>query len=188
MARRALFLLFVLAALLVVPASMSRASEEEIPQKPDYGHVLAPAAPSRDDSDVANKIEWLSLVPHDHRPALDACDAGGAPRLYRLPLAAMRRSWAMRSWAFTDPAYIAARNEAHVLPRYPKSWNWPSSANPKESFTLLNKEAPEYIRFINPGDYRVAREACGACHMQIIEAAERSLMADRRDALGRRGL
>ena len=30
---------------------------------------------------------------------------------------------------------------------------------------------------MNPGDYRVAREACGACHMPVIEAAERSLMA-----------
>jgi hypothetical protein len=30
---------------------------------------------------------------------------------------------------------------------------------------------------MNPGDYRVAREACGACHLPIIEAAERSMMA-----------
>ncbi|HEU4624213.1 MAG TPA: hypothetical protein VFS52_05585 [Steroidobacteraceae bacterium] len=74
-------------------------------------------------------------------------------------------------------AYAAARDKAHVLPRYPKSWHYPSSANPERTYALLNREAPEFIRFINPGDYRVAREACGACHLKIIQAAERSLMA-----------
>ncbi|MBW8911478.1 MAG: hypothetical protein JF564_06255, partial [Sphingomonas sp.] len=77
----------------------------------------------------------------------------------------------------TDAAYVAARDKAHVLPRYPEAWHWPSSANPKRSYTLLNKEAPEFIRFVNPSDYRVVRTACGACHMDIIQAAERSLMA-----------
>ena len=78
---------------------------------------------------------------------------------------------------YQHPANEAARDKAHVLPRFPKSWNYPSSANPERGYTLLNSEAPEYIRFINPGDYRVARESCGACHMPLIEAAERSLMA-----------
>ncbi|HEX8365195.1 MAG TPA: hypothetical protein VF603_07925 [Allosphingosinicella sp.] len=69
------------------------------------------------------------------------------------------------------------RDRAHVLPRYPGAWHFPSSANPRRSYTLLNIEAPEFVRFVNPSDYRVARDACGACHMEIIEAAERSLMA-----------
>ena len=47
----------------------------------------------------------------------------------------------------------------------------------KRTYTLLNREAPEFIRFVNPGDYRIARESCGACHIEVIEAAERSLMA-----------
>ena len=76
-----------------------------------------------------------------------------------------------------DPAYVAARDKAHVLPKYPKSWHFPSSANPKRSYTLLNREHPAFVRFINPSDYRVAREACGACHLPVIQAAERSLMA-----------
>jgi len=71
--------------------------------------------------------------------------------------------------------YIDAMERAHVLPRYPSAWE--TSANPAHSYTLLNKEAPEFIRFMNPGDYRVAREGCGACHLPIIEAAERSLMS-----------
>ena len=59
----------------------------------------------------------------------------------------------------------------------PETWHYPSSANPKQSYTLLNKESPEFIRFVNPSDLRVAREACGACHLPLIQAAERSLMA-----------
>ena len=58
----------------------------------------------------------------------------------------------------------------------PGAWGG-SPANPKRSYTLLNKESPEFIRFVNPSDYRVAREACGSCHLEVIEAAERSLMS-----------
>lgn len=76
-----------------------------------------------------------------------------------------------------SPGYVAARDKAHVLPLYPKSWHWPSSANPSRTYTLLNKESPEYVRFVNPSDYRVARDSCGACHIEVIEAAERSIMA-----------
>ncbi|MFM2098851.1 MAG: hypothetical protein RLZZ366_390 [Pseudomonadota bacterium] len=75
----------------------------------------------------------------------------------------------------SDPAYIAVRDKAHVLPRFPQSW--PSSANPKRGYTVMNRESPEFIRFMNPSDYRVARDSCGACHIETIEAAERSLMA-----------
>lgn len=81
------------------------------------------------------------------------------------------------SWPATDSRYVAIRDKAHVLPRYPDSWHFPSSANPEHGYTLLNREAPEFIRFVNPSDYRVARESCGACHMEIIEAGERSIMA-----------
>jgi len=76
-----------------------------------------------------------------------------------------------------DSSYMKALEQAHVLPRFPEAWNWPSSANQPRTYTLLNKESPEYVRFVNPGDLRIAREACGACHLPIIQAAERSLMA-----------
>src|SRR5262249_41627667 len=71
-------------------------------------------------------------------------------------------------------AYADLRDRAHVLPRYPNSWG-KTGANPERTYTLLNREAPEFIRFMNPSDYRVVREACGACHTEIIEAAVRSL-------------
>jgi hypothetical protein len=75
------------------------------------------------------------------------------------------------------PGYGAARDRAHVLPRYPHEWKYPSSANPERSYALLNREAPEFIRFTNPSDYRIVREACGSCHLKTILAAERSLMS-----------
>jgi hypothetical protein len=74
-----------------------------------------------------------------------------------------------------DSPYARARNEAHVLPTYPETWHFPHSANPERTYTLLNKEAPEFVRFVNPSDYRIVEEACGACHLQTIEASRRSL-------------
>ncbi|HJU40464.1 MAG TPA: multiheme c-type cytochrome [Tahibacter sp.] len=75
-----------------------------------------------------------------------------------------------------SPGNHAAMEKAHVLPQYPS--RWPSSANPERSYTHLTAESPEFTRFINPGDLRIAREACGACHLPIIQQAEKSLMAN----------
>ena len=72
--------------------------------------------------------------------------------------------------------YRSALERAHVLPRYPSKWE--SSANPERSYAWLMQESPEFVRFINPGDLRIAREACGACHLPIIQANEKSLMAN----------
>src|SRR4029077_14867242 len=86
--------------------------------------------------------------------------------------------------------YRRVQEAAHVRPRFPPEWNWPSSVKPARTYTLLNKESPEFIRFMNPSDYRVAREACGACHenekKHFISQAERSLMA-RTAMFGRAG-
>jgi hypothetical protein len=74
-------------------------------------------------------------------------------------------------------AYKKALRQAHVLPRFPEQWHFPSSANPKQTYTLLNKESPQFVRFMNPSDYRVVRESCGECHQEIIEKSVRSLHA-----------
>ncbi len=64
----------------------------------------------------------------------------------------------------------------HVAPRYRREW--PLSANPQRSYTLLNREDPAYIRFVNPGDLRVAEQTCGtaACHSPIVARVQNSLM------------
>jgi hypothetical protein len=90
---------------------------------------------------------------------------GGAPQVFT------------PNGAPSGEAYNDARDSAHVQPRYPQSWHYPSSANPEQSYTLLNRESPEFVRFVNPSDYRVASAACGACHQSIIDANVRSLMA-----------
>ena len=54
----------------------------------------------------------------------------------------------------------------HVSPRFPDAWQG-SAANPVRAYTLLNHEHPEFIRFVNPGDLRVASLSCGTtgCHV-----------------------
>jgi len=64
--------------------------------------------------------------------------------------------------------------KAHVAPRNPLFWQ--SSANPADSSVLLNHESPEFIRFVNPGDLRVAQQACGECHAKIINNVGHSMM------------
>ncbi|MGH7964409.1 MAG: hypothetical protein ACRERD_21765, partial [Candidatus Binatia bacterium] len=77
-------------------------------------------------------------------------------------------------------AYQEVKNQAHVLPRYPERWadadGRYSAANPERTYTLLNRESPEFIRFINPGDLRVAQESCGGCHQFQVNAVNKSPM------------
>ena len=67
-----------------------------------------------------------------------------------------------------------AIQDAHVLPQNPEFWE--SSANPHNSTVLLNHESPEFIRFVNPGDLRVADLACGLCHGDIVKRVRSSMM------------
>jgi hypothetical protein len=64
--------------------------------------------------------------------------------------------------------------QAHVLPANPEFWK--SSANPSNATVLLNHESPEFIRFVNPGDLRVAEIACGTCHGDIVRRVGSSMM------------
>jgi hypothetical protein len=73
-------------------------------------------------------------------------------------------------------AAAAMIEQAHVQPRYPKQW--PTSANPERSYTLLNYENPAFVRFVNPGDFRAMGKTCAlsGCHDAIAYKSERSLM------------
>jgi len=82
-----------------------------------------------------------------------------------------------------DPtdAYRDAMLAAHVQPLYPDRWpqradGTPSSANPERLYTGLLEESVEYVRFVNPGDLRVAPETCGPCHASQVNAVSRSTM------------
>ena len=163
------------ALLFIFGSSQALASGKEKPQKIDYS--FTPPAPQNQTWDAANVKSTGCVSCHtdsDQKtmhatPAvvLGCVDCHGGDASVT----------GDNGWGKKSPQYMHALKKAHVLPKYPESWHWPSSANPKRSYTLLNKESPEFVRFVNPSDYRVARESCGACHMEIIEASERSLMA-----------
>lgn len=72
--------------------------------------------------------------------------------------------------------YNVAREKAHVQPRDPSFEN--RSALPEGTYTKWLKESPEYVKFVNPGDLRVAPETCGAagCHTQEVRTASTSTM------------
>jgi hypothetical protein len=164
-----------LAALLGV--SQLGASEKEAPVVRDYSLVRAAPAPRTQESPDADAKSAGCVSCHSASDAhtmhqspavvLGCTDCHGGNPAIRRPEGAEQGG----------SAWLLAQNQAHVLPRYPASWHFPSSANPQRSYTLLNVESPEFVRFTNPSDYRVARDSCGACHIEIIEAAERSIMS-----------
>jgi hypothetical protein len=73
--------------------------------------------------------------------------------------------------------WVYDKTRAHVDPNGspPFIRNLPAST--------LDEVDPDYLRFINPGDYRVAQQTCGggalgaACHATVVETALRSTMA-----------
>ena len=73
--------------------------------------------------------------------------------------------------------YDAVKRKAHVQPRVHDLWK--TSANPERSFAALNLESVEYIRFVNPGDLRAARQGCGqtGCHAAEVAIVQKSMMA-----------
>src|SRR3954466_3761579 len=73
-----------------------------------------------------------------------------------------------------NPARGLTKEQAHVPPRNKEFWK--TSANPPNSNVWLNHESAEFIRFINPGDLRVAKQACGLCHDDIINRVDHSMM------------
>jgi hypothetical protein len=167
--RRVLFALAGLAALALAAPAWA-AGGGETPR--DIAYTPHPPAPKSQlpEQAAAKSAGCLTCHTETDQPTMHAspgvilgctdCHGGDAGVFYRPP---------------ADET--AAKTRAHVLPRYPETWHWPHAANPKQSYTLLNKEAPEYIRFVNPSDLRIAREACGACHLPLVQAVERSLMS-----------
>jgi hypothetical protein len=73
-----------------------------------------------------------------------------------------------------DPARDLKIEQAHILPRNKQFWK--TSANPPNSNVWLNHESPEFIRFMNPGDLRVAQTTCGLCHGEIVRNVDHSMM------------
>src|SRR6266851_2524089 len=74
------------------------------------------------------------------------------------------------------PEYNSAKEKAHVLPRNPFFKD--RSVLPERAYTKWLAESADYIKFVNPGDLRVAPETCGAagCHAAETRAVSTSMM------------
>jgi hypothetical protein len=78
--------------------------------------------------------------------------------------------------AAKSPEYSAAKEKAHIHPRDPIFRN--RGAIPQEVFVKWLHEPAEYVKFVNPGDLRVAAETCGStgCHANETRAVSTSMM------------
>ena len=144
--RRARFRMAVIAcsaaAAVLMSGSLS-ASEDEHPRRIEYPHY-PPAPEKQDPSMVARKssgcvsCHTASDATSMHvSPAvvLGCTDChGGAADVFK------------PASVFSGNEYESARDRAHVQPLYPESWHYPSSANPERSYTLLNRESPQFTR------------------------------------------
>jgi hypothetical protein len=74
------------------------------------------------------------------------------------------------------PEYDAAKLRAHPKPRFAR--NAGSSANQVRAYTSWLGEDTDYIRFVNPGDLRVAAVTCGSagCHTAEVRKVSSSMM------------
>jgi len=75
-----------------------------------------------------------------------------------------------------SPEYKSAKEKAHVQPRDASFRN--RSNVPERTYTKWLAESAEFIKFVNPGDLRVAPETCGAvgCHAAETHAVSTSMM------------
>lgn len=166
---------FIIGLLALVGGSAALSAEGEKPRNISYPvYPAAPMLQSQAEADAKSEgcltchVKTDQPTMHDVQGLIIGCtDCHGGDAKVALPTNTPKE----------NPTYRATLDAAHVQPLFPESWHYPRSRNPERTYTLLNRESPEFIRFVNPGDYRVARDACGACHLEIIQAAERSLMA-----------
>lgn len=69
--------------------------------------------------------------------------------------------------------YLQAKKQAH-----PPSREGPSSSNPVRAYTNWLREDWDFVRFVNPGDLRVAEKTCGVsgCHADEVRKVQTSMM------------
>jgi hypothetical protein len=165
----------VLLTLLGLAADTAVASEKALVERE---YVMAPPAPKSQSQDTAREKSSGCISCHretdEHTMHANPAVVLGCTDCHGGDASVVHQAGSGQE-SLKNPDYRAAMDRAHVLPRNPGLWK--NSANPEGSYAHLNREHEAFVRFINPGDLRVAREACGACHLPIIESQERSLMS-----------
>ena len=185
-ARRIGVLVLTTIALCTLFASTPRVSSANEEEAVERTYVDTPAAPAFQTKDEASKKSTGCVSCHTdsdsktmHRSeavVLGCTDCHGGNAAVNAPAGETYSAEARHNKRDWSSAYQTAMDHAHVLPKYPEHWK--SSANPVRSYTWWLKESQQFVRFVNPGDFRVADKACGACHLPIIQANKKSLMAN----------
>ncbi|MES2390166.1 MAG: multiheme c-type cytochrome [Acidobacteriota bacterium] len=76
--------------------------------------------------------------------------------------------------AAASPEYEAAERKAHIQPRLKE--NAAHGGHPVRAYTHWIEESPEFVRFANPGDLRIAATTCGVCHAAEVRNVKSSMM------------
>lgn len=73
--------------------------------------------------------------------------------------------------------YLDAERKAHVQPLFPEDAD--RGGHPVRVYARWLKESQAFVRFVNPGDLRIARQTCGSsgCHADILTDVRHSMMA-----------
>ena len=71
------------------------------------------------------------------------------------------------------PQFVEVQRRAHVAPLLDI---WKTSANPANAWYQTLAERAAFIRFVNPGDLRIADQTCGACHAEEVRNVSKSMM------------
>jgi len=74
-----------------------------------------------------------------------------------------------------SPEYAAAERKAHVQPRLKE--NVARGGHPERAYTHWIEESGDFVRFVNPGDLRIAPLTCGVCHAQETRNVKSSMMS-----------
>ena len=82
----------------------------------------------------------------------------------------------MAAGAPKSAEYIAAMRKAHVQPRFAE--DAARGGHPIRVYTRWLRESLEWVRFVNPGDLRVAPQTCGSsgCHTEEVRNVSTSMM------------
>ncbi|MEI9812123.1 MAG: hypothetical protein WDO18_05355 [Acidobacteriota bacterium] len=72
-----------------------------------------------------------------------------------------------------DGPYARAKTKAHPKAKVPELFR--TAANAVRPYAKWLEESEDYIRFVNPGDLRVAEKTCG-CHVQEVRNVSTSMM------------
>ncbi len=136
------------------------------------GHLMAQNLPDASQDDLQRGSRRIRQTSDDLTRKSDGCLTchKGIERMHRS--AAVKLACAD---CHGGNPFARTIEQAHVQPGEPGKWR--NASNPERSYTLLNDERPEFIRFINPGDLRIADETCGSCHPQEVLRVKKSMMA-----------